>query len=104
MHTIVPRANQLGIHHFTSCLGARLVCRSISSLGHHNGYVERWKSAMTEAYSLAAEKSHMSVSKEQRLCYKCFLSFVNKIVDLGLINPNMQETYRSNKLEYNSKF
>ena len=55
---------------------------------------------MTEAYSLAAEKVRTcQSSKEQRLCYKCFLSFVNKIVDLGLINPNMQETYRSNKLE-----
>ena len=34
-----------------------------STSGTHSAYVERWKSAMTEAYSLAAEKSRMSASK-----------------------------------------
>ena len=34
-----------------------------STSGTHSAYVKRWKSAMTEAYSLAAEKSRMSASK-----------------------------------------
>ena len=34
-----------------------------SMTGNHITYVKRWKSAMTEAYSLAAEKSRMSSAK-----------------------------------------
>ena len=34
-----------------------------SMAGNHNAYVQKWKSAMTEAYSLAAEKSRLSASK-----------------------------------------